>query len=109
MTQLEYIAILFNDTGFTAAQRKGFLRVRFDKDFPDDLTTEQRALVINELKTFKSHQEGKPEPEKSNQGKCRSCGAAIQWGELKGRPHPYNPDGTSHFSDCPQAKDWRRR
>lgn len=38
---------------------------------------------------------------------CRSCGAPIVWGELGARPHPFNPDGASHFSTCPQADAWR--
>ena len=44
-------------------------------------------------------------------GRCRSCGAPIAWAqhEHTGRRAPFNPDGTSHFSDCPQANEWRRR
>lgn len=67
-------------------------------------------------------------------GTCRSCGAAIEWAELiSGKRHPFNPpivvlrtqgailDGTrtietidgnittSHFSSCPQAKEWRKK
>ncbi len=38
---------------------------------------------------------------------CRSCGAAVVWGELAGKPHPFDEDGTSHFSTCPQADEWR--
>ena len=41
---------------------------------------------------------------------CRSCGARVAW--LKtiktGSLAPVNPDGTSHFSDCPQAPAWRK-
>jgi hypothetical protein len=41
---------------------------------------------------------------------CRSCGARIAW--LKtiktGSLAPCNADGTSHFSDCPQAPAWRK-
>lgn len=40
-------------------------------------------------------------------GACRSCGAPVVWGELGHRPHPFNPDGTSHFATCPQADAWR--
>jgi hypothetical protein len=41
---------------------------------------------------------------------CRSCGARVAW--LKtiktGSRAPVNPDGTSHFSDWPQAPAWRK-
>jgi hypothetical protein len=41
---------------------------------------------------------------------CRSCGARVVW--LKtiktGSLAPCNADGTSHFSDCPQAPSWRK-
>ena len=41
---------------------------------------------------------------------CRSCGARIAW--LKtiktGSLAPVNQDGTSHFSDCPDAPAWRK-
>lgn len=41
--------------------------------------------------------------------KCRSCGAEIVWDKhpKTGKPHPFNPDGTSHFATCPDAKRWR--
>jgi hypothetical protein len=40
---------------------------------------------------------------------CRSCGARIAWlRTTKGNLAPVNPDGTSHFADCPQAGDWRK-
>ncbi len=68
-------------------------------------------------------------------GTCRSCGAAIEWAELtSGKRMPFNGpivavrttgnmlDGgrtiehvddttitTSHFSNCPQAGDWRKK
>ena len=39
---------------------------------------------------------------------CRSCGAEILWAVTRtGRRAPFNRDGTSHFSDCPQAAHWR--
>ena len=41
---------------------------------------------------------------------CRSCGARVAW--LKtiktGSLAPCNADGTSHFSNCPQAPAWRK-
>jgi len=40
---------------------------------------------------------------------CRSCGAEITWGETPGgKRAPSNPDGTSHFRTCPDAKQWSR-
>ncbi len=54
MTQEEYIAILFADCGYnTARQRKGWLQLRFGKDFADELTPAQRSKAIDELKTEK--------------------------------------------------------
>ena len=43
-----------------------------------------------------------------NPNACRSCGAPVRWGLLAGKPHPWNADGTSHFTSCPQAEAWRR-
>ena len=39
---------------------------------------------------------------------CRSCGAPMLFvrSEKTGKPIPLNPDGTSHFRTCPQAKSW---
>lgn len=41
-------------------------------------------------------------------GACRSCGAVVVWGRMKGRAHPFDVDGASHFSTCAQAAAWRR-
>lgn len=43
-------------------------------------------------------------------GQCRSgdCNAPIFWGDLNGNPHPFNLDGSSHFSTCPDAERWRQ-
>lgn len=57
MTQTEYIAILFEDCGYdTAAQRKGWLRRRFEVNFADELDSRQRSMAIEELKEEKSDQ-----------------------------------------------------
>lgn len=41
---------------------------------------------------------------------CRSCSAEVLWVETQaGRRAPLNRDGTSHFSTCPQADEWRNR
>jgi len=66
-------------------------------------------------------------------GTCRSCGAAVEWAQLvSGKRMPFDPPivvvrtlgnllaeartveevdtaiTRSHFSSCPDAKDWRR-
>ena len=45
----------------------------------------------------------------SKQPKCRSCDAMIMWKPhpTTGKLHPFNLDGVSHFSNCPQAEEWR--
>lgn len=36
--------------------------------------------------------------------KCGSCGAEITWGKTaNNKACPMNPDGTSHFTTCPNA------
>lgn len=41
---------------------------------------------------------------------CRSCQALVLWVQTRrGRMAPLNADGTSHFSNCPQADRWRRK
>jgi hypothetical protein len=41
---------------------------------------------------------------------CRSCGAPLIWGETAaGKKCPFNPDGTSHFATCPDARSWSRK
>lgn len=61
----------------------------------------------------------------SGTGTCRTCGAAVIWITTpSGRPMPLEAKGEtmylpgppakavtahrSHFSSCPQAKDWRK-
>ncbi len=40
---------------------------------------------------------------------CRSCFVRIVWCEtLHGKRAPLNPDGTHHFSTCPDRDVWRR-
>ena len=43
--------------------------------------------------------------------KCKGCGAAIWWIEsvTTGKKMPVNKDGTSHFSNCPKAVEFRRK
>lgn len=41
---------------------------------------------------------------------CRSCHAEVRWSITRaGSRAPLNRDGHSHFSTCPQARDWRKR
>lgn len=43
-----------------------------------------------------------------NIARCRSCAADILWTiTRKGKRAPLNRDGTSHFSTCPAANQWR--
>lgn len=40
-----------------------------------------------------------------NPGQCRKCPAQVYWVTSKnGRPSPVNADGTSHFANCPGAR-----
>jgi hypothetical protein len=51
-----------------------------------------------------------PPAEGEKVASCRSCGAEVMWVLTKaGRRAPINRDGTSHFSNCPQADSWRRK
>jgi hypothetical protein len=45
-----------------------------------------------------------------NVAECRSCHAPIIWAmhNITGKRSPLNPDGTSHFSNCPDAARFRR-
>ncbi len=58
MTQAEYIQILFQDCGYeTAAQRRGWLQLRFGKQHADELTSGQRSAAIEYLKNEKMDKE----------------------------------------------------
>jgi len=39
---------------------------------------------------------------------CAGCGQRINWGELCGRPHPFDFDGHCHYSTCARPKSVRR-
>jgi hypothetical protein len=47
--------------------------------------------------------------------RCRSCGALVWWGTTKaGKSNPFDVvDGArtavTHFSTCPQARQWSKR
>lgn len=50
-----------------------------------------------------------PIPPSSPLQDCRSCRAPIHWiVTAAGKRMPVNPDGTSHFADCPNAATHRR-
>lgn len=41
---------------------------------------------------------------------CKGCGALIQWIEtLSGKMTPINSDGTSHWSTCPEFKQFQKK
>jgi hypothetical protein len=41
---------------------------------------------------------------------CRSCKSPIVWGETPtGKLAPFDPDGTNHFSTCPDRRAWRKQ
>jgi hypothetical protein len=46
---------------------------------------------------------------------CRSCGAAVWWGRTAaGKPNPFDVvegrrTAVTHFSTCPQARQWSKR
>ena len=45
----------------------------------------------------------------TNTGTCSACSAPLSWCTTKaGKRAPLNPDGTSHFADCPEAGRFRR-
>lgn len=55
ITQLEFIAILFIDCGYsTAAQRRGWLQKRFKVSHADGLTDGQKSKAIDMLKEEKA-------------------------------------------------------
>ena len=44
-----------------------------------------------------------------NKGRCIGCGAAVWWVNHKDkRKFPYTETGLLHFSNCPDAKDFKR-
>ncbi len=53
ISQDEWIAILFIDTGYTSAQRRGWLKLRFGKEYVDELTVAQKSKAIEDLRTEK--------------------------------------------------------
>lgn len=34
------------------------------------------------------------------QSRCKFCGKIIEWGNLFGKRHPFDPDGRSHMDTC---------
>ena len=63
--------------------------------------------VTEQGTSFEIPERWAPDPKQSA---CRSCSAPIVWCKTPaGKRAPVNPEGTSHFSTCPQADRWRRR
>lgn len=47
-------------------------------------------------------------PEGTEPARCRGCKAVIFWIKTeRGRNMPVDPDGTSHFANCPDADRFR--
>ena len=62
--------------------------------------------VTEQGTSFEIPERWAPDPKQSA---CRSCESPIVWCKTPaGKRAPVNPDGTSHFSTCPQADRWRR-
>lgn len=50
------------------------------------------------------------EPDNPRVATCKACFSPMIWVlTTKGNRAPLNPDGTSHFSDCPEAERFRRK
>jgi hypothetical protein len=62
MTQDEFIAILFDDLGFTAKQRKDYLKREYGVQYADELPVSARSRLITDLKGKKEN--GKSETAK---------------------------------------------
>jgi hypothetical protein len=55
MTQVEFLALLFIDCHYdTAAQRRGWLQLRFRKSFADELTVAEASRAIDLLQAEKA-------------------------------------------------------
>lgn len=54
MSQEEYVSILMSDCGYqSAAQRRGWLQLRFSKSYSDELTVQELSTAIAMLKEEK--------------------------------------------------------
>lgn len=83
------------------------------------LTKEQADKLIEKLATYGNPGGGKgisdlPKYNENNEEikwvKCsgENCNDDIYWGKnAQDNPHPYNADGSSHFSTCPDAAKFR--
>lgn len=56
MNQDEYIAILFNDCGFTGEQRRAWLQAEYGYRHSDELKPWEKSKVIDRLKVIKEGQ-----------------------------------------------------
>lgn len=49
-------------------------------------------------------------PEGAHPTECRGCEQMVYWiRTASGKSMPVNQDGTSHFSNCPKAADFRKK
>lgn len=45
-----------------------------------------------------------------NTGACRGCGKRIYWVKTKNMKNmPVEPDGEVHWTNCPKAKEFRKK
>ena len=58
MSQDEYIAILFIDTGFDGPARRAWLQLNYGHRYSDELTAAEKHDVIERLKVIKEN--GRP-------------------------------------------------
>jgi len=85
----------------------------------DDLTAKYARLAESQGVAWQAQHGGNPhldhdlpnvgsEPEGGNGSCCRSCDAAIRWGETaKGKRCPFDVEtGESHFRTCPDSGRW---
>lgn len=56
MSQDEYLAILFNDVGYSGEQRRAWLRAEYGVAYTDSLTVNQKRFLIDRLKQMKANQ-----------------------------------------------------
>lgn len=90
----------------------------FNQDDVLNLKKDQITSLLDSLSRKEARKSEEELPKFDDEGEeikwvtCtgKTCKAKIRWGKNKktGGPHPYNPDGTSHFSTCPNAPDFRK-
>ena len=66
MSQEDYIAILFDDLGFTGEQRRAWLKAEYGVKYPDELTKQGKHEVIEKLKVMKLDRAAAPAREEES-------------------------------------------